>query len=359
MPQPPPLLPALVALAVALVLTPLAARLATWAGALDEPGARRVHQSATPRLGGLSLYAAFLAGALAGGGIGVPVVVGGLASMLLVVVGTFDDLFELRPALRLVVQVLAAEVVTSAGIRFPGVGAIATDLAGAACATPVEHAVTLLWLVGMTNAVNLLDGLDLLAAGLSLVATALLLVLAGTRGGPVVSYQALAGALAGVGFYNRFPARIFLGDCGSTFLGFFLACAACVEAGALSPHPLVCFVPPLLLAVPLFDTTYAVVRRLYRGVSPLSPDRGHVHHRLLAAGLDQVEAVRRIIALSGALGLLSLGVGLGPWPLGLASLATGALLVGWFAHGLRLFTHDVMRSPGTDADAPTRRSGPT
>ncbi len=164
--------------------------------------------------------------------------------------------------------------------------------------------VTILWIVGITNSVNLIDGLDGLAVGVSTIASTTMFVVAllVSEGNVAVILAALMGACLGFMPYNLNPAKIFMGDTGSLLLGYVLATVSVV--GMFKFYAIVTFVVPILaLFLPLFDTLCAIVRRLLRGQSPMHPDRGHLHHRLIDMGLSQKQAVAVLYSLSAVLGL--------------------------------------------------------
>ena len=163
---------------------------------------------------------------------------------------------------------------------------------------------TIIWIVGITNAVNLIDGLDGLAVGVSSIASITMLAVALLAGEPgiAVTMAVLAGACVGFMPYNINPAQIFMGDTGSTFLGFMLATVSI--QGMFKLYAIISFVVPfLILGLPIFDTIYAIVRRVLAGKSPMSPDRGHIHHRLIDMGFNQKQSVAILYAISGTLGL--------------------------------------------------------
>ena len=164
--------------------------------------------------------------------------------------------------------------------------------------------ITVLWIVGVTNAVNLIDGLDGLAAGVSTISTVSLFAISLIMREPAVAIVTAAVAGAGFGFlpYNIHPAKIFMGDTGSTFLGFILGSISIV--GLFKSYAVISLaVPFLILGLPIFDTAFAIIRRLMRGQSPMHPDRGHVHHRLIDLGFDQKQTVIILLITSGLLSL--------------------------------------------------------
>ena len=310
----------IVAMAVASMLTPWVIRVAERLGAMDRPGARKTHSTPMPRIGGVAVFAGFIAGMttaafLSGALIDPPQVevywLGFVvAATGIFLVGLIDDLTNLSYGIKFAAQFACAGYVWFCGFRIE----ILTDLTN-----PVGRAIdlgwlslpiTMLWIVGITNAVNLIDGLDGLAAGTALITT-LSVGLIGFHMnslGVTASCVALAGSLIGFLRYNFNPARIFLGDSGSMFLGFVLAVISARGSQKL-PTTVIVLVPLLVLALPLLDTSMAVARRLYwltartrtkpqrlryvvRNIDLLfSPDREHIHHRLLDLGLSHRAAV--------------------------------------------------------------------
>lgn len=322
------LLAFVLAAALAALLTPACRALALRLGALDrpEPG-RKLHAAPVPRPGGAAVWAAATL-ALLGAGVAAPgaAAVEGLGGLLLAgalvaALGLYDDLRWAGAPLKLAVQVAAALAAVRAGWRLE---AVALPGLPALPLGPLAAPATVLWLAFASNAVNLVDGLDGLAAGLALAAAAALGAVAALHGraDAALLCAALAGAAAGFLPWNRHPARIFLGDSGALFLGFMLGAAAlrCGPAGAPAPlawpaslagpagpagAPALPLLPALLaLAVPLGDAAFAVVRRVAARRHPFKGDLGHLHHRLLAAGLDHPGAVRRLHLVAAALAAL-------------------------------------------------------
>lgn len=292
-------------------LTPSTAELAARLGAIDRPdGARRVHRGAVPRLGGLAI---FLGVALAllcfsRGGAALEGVLRG--ALLIALMGALDDCLQLRAPLKLAVQLLAGLLAWRAGARIE----VLTDpfAAGAGRFVSVgalSLPLTLLWLTACTNAMNLIDGLDGLAAGVAAIASASMLLVAAlvSEGEIALLLAAVTGGCLGFLPYNRSPARIFMGDVGSQLLGYLLGAAALL--GMFKAHALLGFLaPPLALGLPLADTLWAFTRRALHGHNPLRADRGHIHHRLLDLGLDQREAVALLYTVSALLGLLAVAI---------------------------------------------------
>ncbi len=286
---------------------PVVQRVAAKVGAVDQPDARRIHQQPVARLGGIAMLAAFAAAVLA---VRPPAAhVGGLlfAGAGITLVMSLDDVRGLRPRTKLLVQVAGSVLAVLLGISIDSI-----SLPGAAHPLGLLAApVTVVWLVGMQNTVNFLDGVDGLAAGvIAIVAGALVLAAINVAKPEQV---ALAGALVGtcVGFlaFNRHPARIFMGDSGSHFLGFTLG-ALSILGVAKVPVVFALFVPLLALAIPIADTGWAIWRRRRQGVPVVQGDTAHLHHRLLALGLSQRETASVFYlatALCAAVGLTVYG----------------------------------------------------
>lgn len=348
----PHLLSAGSALAVTLLLVPPTIALARSFGLLDAPdAARRLHCSAVPRLGGIAVWLGTFAGVLAA--VLVPAILGlpGLATLtgaeqrlaaglvagiaLMLAAGFVDDVRGLRPAHKLAVQILAAGVLVTAGFRIdslalPGSASLSLGL----MAVPA----TMLWLVGVTNAFNLIDGLDGLAGGVALVG----LVTVGASGVLLGNGTVLALAIplaAGIVGFLRFntarPSRIFLGDVGSLSIGFALA-ALSIEGARRPQGDIVAVVPLFGLAFPLFDTAIAMIRRWLRGVPLSGADGRHVHHQLVCLGLTRKRAAAAICAFSACVALAGLSLAFAPSSFTLTlALLGGAAAVLVIVHGLR------------------------
>ena len=284
------------ALAVAALATPVMRRLAVRLGMLDHPAERKVHAAAVPVLGGLALYLGVVVSLL------IAPRSDALVQLAAIVVGAtwvsfwglWDDRRGLGAGAKLLVQLTAALATLAAGVRVE---------------LPVplwaNVALTLLWTIGITNAVNLLDNMDGLASGVAAVAAAWFLVLAAMNGQVLVSSLAAAvlGACIGFLIYNFNPASIFMGDSGSLFLGFVLAGVGIKLRFPANVPWVTWMVPVLVLLVAVFDTTLVVVSRLRRGKNPLTtPGRDHLSHRLVARGRTPREAVLLIYVVGSCSG---------------------------------------------------------
>jgi len=299
----------LVAGLVAFFTTPLVKKFAYVIGAVDVPkDNRRMHKTPIPRLGGLAIFFGFLAAVLIFGEIDHTMVGILIGALILVTLGILDDVFALKASLKLVVQIIAALFpVLYGGLRIETLSNF--NLFSSEPYTYLSFLsipITIIWIVGLTNAVNFIDGLDGLAAGVSSIAAVSLLVISCMLGSPYVALvmAALSGAIIGFLPYNLNPAKIFMGDTGSTFLGYILATMSI--QGLFKMYAVVSFaVPFLILGLPLFDMVLAVGRRILSGRSPGEADREHVHHKLIDMGFNQKQAVAILYSLSGILGIIA------------------------------------------------------
>ena len=295
-----------VAFAISICATPLVRRLAFKIGAVDVPkDNRRMHSHPIPRLGGLAIFFGFVISVL----IFAPVDRGLrgvlLGAVIIVVLGIFDDIYSLRAMLKFVVQIIAASVAVASGVMIEAINNpnIFSDEPYWVLGW-LSVPVSVLWIVAITNSVNLIDGLDGLADGVSTIGALTMLVIALLlgEGDIAVICGALVGACVGFMPYNLNPARIFMGDTGATFLGFILACVSI--QGLFKYYAVISFlVPFLILGLPIFDTSAAFIRRILRGQSPMTADRGHIHHKLIDMGMNQKQAVATLYIISGVLGL--------------------------------------------------------
>jgi UDP-GlcNAc:undecaprenyl-phosphate GlcNAc-1-phosphate transferase len=300
---------------VAIVATVAVIRLARATRLVDQPGVRKIHASAIPRIGGAAIVFAVLALVLPvlalDNAIGqafresqtqiITILAGGL---FMFAVGLIDDTIGLRARVKLLAQVLAAVAVCAAGIRIETVAieGIVTLHFGW-----LSWPLTIVWIVGITNALNLIDGLDGLAAGISVITCGVIAAFALYVGHPVIAVLMLAvlGSLLGFLFLNFNPARVFMGDCGSLFLGFLIS-ASSVRCAEKSATIVGLALPFAALGVPIFDTLFSILRRTLQRRGIMSPDRGHIHHRLLAMGLKQGQVALLIYVIT----LTSAGLGL-------------------------------------------------
>jgi UDP-GlcNAc:undecaprenyl-phosphate GlcNAc-1-phosphate transferase len=348
------LFPACLGAVVAAAATPGVARLARALRIVDRPNQRKVSdRPEMPLMGGLAVAAgvaaALLAGLLGVGGVPVEPRQGALlaGSVFVVVLGIVDDRFGLGAGVKFSVQLLAAFAAVGAGLT---IDYVTDPVSKASVSLPewLSVGITVFWILGITNAINLIDGLDGLAAGVSLIIGATLTVICWqsnvTLG--VVFGSALVGSLLGFLPFNFAPAKIFLGDTGSLFLGYSLALLALVGYRQLT---VITFVVPLLaLAFPILDTLMSIVRRVRRGVNPFSADRQHMHHRLLTFAGSHQGACLQVYWVTGAYCLLAVSFTRLEGPVAAACLLAVLLL-----------TVRLLRNLGVMGDLPdeTTRSG--
>ena len=298
----------LVALVVSFLASPLVKNFAYKVGAIDVPkDARRMHKTPIPRLGGLAIFLGFMISVI----LFVPIrgdremqsIL--LGAVIIVVLGVVDDIMALPAMLKFVVQIVAALIPTMNGVVVQAVSNpnIFSD-------DPywvldwLSIPVTVLWIVAVTNSVNLIDGLDGLANGVSAISatTVLVISLIASEAQVALVMAALVGASVGFMPYNQNPAKMFMGDTGATFLGYILATMSI--QGLFKFYAVISFVVPfLILGLPIFDTAFAFTRRIAHGQSPMHADRSHIHHRLIDLGLNQKQAVATLYVISAILGL--------------------------------------------------------
>lgn len=288
-----------IALTTTVASLPWARRAALALGFVDAPAQRKVHRTPMPLLGGAAIFfGAILAVLVIYGGDPEPTVIGVLlATTVVALTGLIDDYRPLPAWAKLGGQLLGCLILIAFGIRvrlpFP---------------EPVDYAITLLWLLGITNAINFLDNMDGLSAGISAVTTSFILLLALTNDQFLVG--ALAAALLGacLGFlrYNFPPARIFMGDVGSLFLGFLLAVLGLQLRFPANSNFVTWMVPVFLFGLPIFDMTLVVISRLRRRLSPNTAGKDHTSHRLVRLGYSPRETVLILYLFSGILGMMAL-----------------------------------------------------
>lgn len=295
-----------IALAVAYFVTPKVKELAVRAGAMDAPDARKVHKEPIPRMGGLAIYLGFIIAVFASVHINREIAGLLLGGTLILVLGIIDDMKQLSAKIKLYGQIIAAFVPLLFGVRIewltnPFGDMIFLDY----LSTPI----TVLWIVSLTNTVNLIDGLDGLAAGVSTIASVTILMVALQQNFWIVAIltAALAGSAFGFLQHNFNPAKIFMGDTGSMFLGYMLA-GISVLGTVKSAATIALIVPIMALGLPIMDTAFAIIRRYSNGRPIFKPDKGHLHHRLLEMGLSQKQAVLLMYVISGCLGLSAIAL---------------------------------------------------
>lgn len=298
----------LAALVVSFLMTPVVKTFAYKVGAIDVPkDARRMHKVPIPRLGGLAIFMGFMVSIL------LFVNIRGnqqmqsilLGAVIIVVLGVVDDIMALPAMLKFVVQIAAALIPALNGVTilaFSNPNIFSDRLYWVLGNLSVPF--TVIWIVAITNSVNLIDGLDGLADGVSAISATTMLVIAllYSEAQVAIVMAALVGACVGFMPYNLNPAKMFMGDTGATFLGYILATMSI--QGLFKYYAVISFVVPfLILGLPIFDTSFAFIRRIAHGQSPMHADRGHIHHRLIDMGLNQKQAVATLYVISAILGL--------------------------------------------------------
>lgn len=286
---------------IAFTTTPLVRLFAYKIGAIDVPrDNRRMHDHPIPRLGGLAIFIAFVITTIMFCEYSPILPVLWFGGLVMAVLGVLDDVFRLNAFVKLAVQIAAAFIPISQGYLIEYINIFGNYIDFGPFAIPV----TLLWVVGLTNAINFIDGLDGLSCGISAICSLSLLFVTLIMAEPssALLMAILAGSCLGFLPFNTNPAKIFMGDTGALFLGYTLAVLSI--GGLFKFHTVVSFMIPIsIFAIPIFDTAFAVFRRLLHGKSPFAPDRGHLHHRLIDMGFNQKQSVYILYSICGILGI--------------------------------------------------------
>ena len=293
---------------ISFALTPLVKWFAIKFGFVDIPkDERRMHNKPIPTIGGLAIFAAFIVVTLLMSELSRQLIGMLVGCLIMVITGMIDDKYDLNAKLKFLIQIIAAAIPVSQGcvisyisnpLGFLGAPYISLGV----LAIPL----TIIWIVAITNAVNFIDGLDGLSVGVCSISALTMGLIAMFLGQSTEALilGALLGACLGFLPYNFNPAKIFMGDTGATFLGFTLACLS--VSGLFKVYAVISFaVPILVLGVPLFDICFACIRRIWNHVSPMHPDRSHIHHRLIDSGFNQRQSVTILYAAASLLGLLA------------------------------------------------------
>lgn len=294
-------------LVIAFLATPIAKRIATIVGAIDVPkDDRRIHKEPIPRLGGLAIFIASIFSIVLFMDISrelLAIIIGGT---IIAISGAIDDVKPMTAKLKLLFQIVAAGILVYGGVKieiltnpFSETGYIGLGL----LAVPI----TIFWVVGITNTVNLIDGLDGLSAGVSAISAIAFAVISYMLGDSEIAMISLIIGGAAIGFlpYNFNPASIFMGDTGALYLGFMLSAIA-IEGAVKSAAAIAIVIPILTLGLPVFDTTFAILRRYKNSRPIMEADRGHLHHRLLDLGFGQKRTVLILYAVSSIFGICAI-----------------------------------------------------
>ncbi|MBQ6907727.1 MAG: undecaprenyl/decaprenyl-phosphate alpha-N-acetylglucosaminyl 1-phosphate transferase [Clostridia bacterium] len=295
----------IVAFLLSYASTPIVKLLAFKIGAIDIPkDNRRMHSKPIARLGGIAIFFGFIVSILCFAEISTNLKGILIGCIVILTLGIFDDIYCLNALLKFVIQIGAALIVVFHGVRIDHISSFGLSsypyISFGVWAIPI----TVFWIVGVTNAVNLIDGLDGLAAGVATISSVSLVAISLITQETNVAIVTAAVAGAGFGFlpYNIHPAKIFMGDTGSTFLGFILGCISVM--GLFKSYTVISIaVPFLILGLPIFDTVFAIIRRVVHGQSPMKPDREHIHHKLIDIGFNQKQSVIILLITSGLLSL--------------------------------------------------------
>lgn len=304
-----------VAFLISFLLSPVTIKIAPKIGAMDVPkDLRRMHTSVMPRFGGLAIFAATeitLALAAVYDPEMTVILIGGI---LIFAVGAYDDIRGMSAKVKFFLQAVCAAFLYAAGLRIEFVKNPCT-LWSDDCPLyiffpqPISFIITVIWIVGITNTVNLIDGLDGLAAGVAAIASGYIAYASALSGQYSVALAMVTVTGASLGFIpsNFHPAKTFMGDCGSLYLGFMIA-AVSVMGSTKGATLIVTIVPVLALGLPIFDTAFAIIRRWVNNVPIMSADKGHVHHRIMNTGLGQRRTVMIMYCINGIMGMVSVMV---------------------------------------------------
>ncbi len=293
-----------IALISTFFLTFLVKQIAFKFNIVDLPNQRKIHKEATPRIGGLAIFLGAALGLLYLQPEHVHLLEISLGAVVIVITGILDDRYDIRPVIKLSGQLIAASFLISSGliierITLPFIGMIDLGV--------FSVLITVLWVVGITNAINLIDGLDGLATGVSTIALCSMLLMAIIDLQVFAAYLAVViiGANLGFLYHNFYPAKIYMGDTGSNFLGYMIAVISML--GLFKNIALFSFIIPIIvLAVPIFDTLFAIIRRASNKQQIMQPDNKHIHYQLLRVGFTHRQAVLIIYAFSLLFGILAI-----------------------------------------------------
>lgn len=293
----------IVSLSLGFIMVPISKKIAIKYGAIDTPDERKIHKGNIPRFGGISIVTSFYVGLIIAFGLNRITTGIILSSLFIVVAGIIDDIKGITPKVKLIFQFMGA-------IFFVVYASASID--GFTLVDKIEFGklsivITVIWLVGSSNAVNLIDGLDGLAAGVSFIACVILGIISLTNGENEYAVVSFILCVSIIGFWkaNFNPASIFMGDTGSLFLGYLIGVLSIL--GALKEAAIITLaLPVLVLGVPIFDSTFAIFRRIKNKKKIFDPDKDHLHHRLLKSGLSQKTAVLFVYCISLTLGLTAL-----------------------------------------------------
>jgi len=294
----------LISFGITYLLIPLVILFANKIGAIDQPDARKIHKEPIPRIGGLAMYITFVIMVLINLLIHKVIIGILIGATLITIVGIMDDLTSLKPIIKLLCQIVIACITYQFGIA---IEFITSPFGGILYLGWLSLPITVFWIIGMINTINLIDGLDGLAAGIVAISTVVISIVAISMGQiqvGMISITILAICLAFLRF-NFFPAKIFMGDTGSMFLGYILAVMTLLGV-MKSTIALSLAIPLLALGIPIFDIILAIIRRIKNKQHIMQADNKHLHHRLLNMGLSQKQVVLLFYSASAILGVSAL-----------------------------------------------------
>ncbi|MCY6958777.1 MraY family glycosyltransferase [Clostridium brassicae] len=300
----------IVSTAISLILTPFIKKFAIYIKAIDIPkDERRIHKKPIPLLGGVAIYLSFLItmflkeGSLTKQEIGIII-----GATVIVIGGLIDDIREIKPWQKLAFQVSAAVILILFEVKISIItNPFLTNRLFIRLEWWISIPITIFWIVGITNAINLIDGVDGLAAGVAFISSITIFIIAMLNGRQEAAILTiiLSGAILGFLPYNFNPASIFMGDTGAQLLGFLLATIS-LKGAIKSATAFAIAVPILAFGIPIYDTLFAMIRRKINGKPIMQADRGHLHHRLLDMGLNQKQVVIIMYLISAVLGGISI-----------------------------------------------------
>jgi len=287
---------------ISFTMTPIVRVFAFKTGAIDVPkDERRMHSRPIPRLGGLAVFAGFSIASMVFCDMSPSLLALWFGGLIIVTLGALDDIFRLHSLVKLAVQIMVAIIPVSQGLTIKFINLFGQYIVLGSFEIPV----TIIWIVGLTNAINLIDGLDGLSCGVSAICSLSLLlctIMLGNNPEISIITGMLAGACLGFLPFNTNPAKIFIGDTGALFLGYTLSVLSL--EGLFKTHTVLSFMIPLsIFGLPLFDTLFAIIRRIRNGKNPFTADRGHIHHRLIDMGFNQKQSVGILYSVCGILGI--------------------------------------------------------
>lgn len=326
------------ALIISFILTPLARKLAFKVGALDIPkDPRKIHKKPMPYFGGLAIYVAMMSCMfvyMPHSETNISIMIG---ATIIVLTGIVDDMYGMPAKIKLIMQIIAASIAIMGGVK---IHFITNPLSatGMSLLRNLTIPITLFWIVGITNTINLIDGLDGLASGVASIAAATLLLTAALKGYDFIVIQCAIIAGASLGFlpFNFNPAKIFMGDTGSLLLGYMLAVTS-ILGMVKSVAAVALVVPVFALGVPIFDTTFAIIRRYINKKPIMEADKDHLHHKLMRKGLNQRQTVLIMYFISMMLGLAAIIVSDADPRTGIIVIGVVVVLVLYLGNKIGLF----------------------